>query len=237
MQTTLPSRLARIATTFVAMSGFRLDRLNATWVVLGALSFGLAHEVTQRASAASTLAYWVFTLALYYGGNSVFLGGAPRERLIAWLGEARATRVYDTALGLMFVNQGLGLGCVASLALPGTTLAIAPPVALVLGLAMCAVGITVKVWATMVLGVDGYYYRDLLLGRSASSFVCRGPYRLFANPMYGIGQLHAYGFALLHRSLSGLVAAAVCQLLVYAFYFAVEKPFVERVYLRAPAAA
>lgn len=231
MQTTLPSRLARIATTFVAMSGFRLDRLNAVWVAFGALSFVVAHEVTLRASVPLTLAYWLFTLALYYGGNSVFLGGTARLRLVERLGEARATRVYDTALGLMFVNQGLGLGCVSALVLPGATLGIPPFVALAVGLAMCAVGIVVKVWATMVLGVDGYYYRDLFLGRGASGFVCRGPYRLFANPMYGIGQLHAYGFALLHRSVPGLVAAAVCQALVFAFYFAVEKPFVQRVYL------
>ena len=40
------------------------------------------------------------------------------------------------------------------------------------------------------------------------------------------GKLHAYAFAIVSRSWWGLVAAALCQLLTYVFYFAVERAFV-----------
>jgi hypothetical protein len=53
--------------------------------------------------------------------------------------------------------------------------------------------------------------------------------------MYGIGQLHSYGLALMARSLSGLVAAALCHAALYGFHFLVERPFVARAY--APVAA
>jgi protein-S-isoprenylcysteine O-methyltransferase Ste14 len=124
----------------------------------------------------------------------------------------------------------LGLGSMSELAF--ARMPIAPIVAVALGVAMMAIGIVIKAWATLVLGVDGYYYRDMLLGRRGTDgFARRGPYRWLQNPMYGAGQLHAYGYAVLHRSWSGLAAAAICQTLIYLFYVVVERPFVERVYV------
>lgn len=59
-----------------------------------------------------------------------------------------------------------------------------------------------------------------------------GPYRVLRNPMYGVGQLHAYGIAILmSRSWNGLMAAAVCHAPIYVFYFRAELPFIRRTYL------
>jgi hypothetical protein len=100
-----------------------------------------------------------------------------------------------------------------------------------MGTVFCAIGIIVKVWATVVVGVDVYYYRDMFLGRPVSPFVGGGPYRFFRNPMYGVGQLHAYGVAILmSRSWSGVFAAALCHSLIYVFYFTAELPFIRRAY-------
>ena len=142
-------------------------------------------------------------------------------------------RLGEAILGLMFINQGLGMACVGALALgPGWLLPGSSLLLWSIGGALCAVGLTVKVWATLVAGVDVYYYRDMFLRRPVSKFVVSGPYRVLRNPMYGVGQLHAYGIAILmSRSWNGLMAAAVCHALIYVFYFRAELPFIRRTYL------
>jgi protein-S-isoprenylcysteine O-methyltransferase Ste14 len=205
------------------MSGWRIEHLRVPWVLGGAASLLVGHLVLSRADPALSLAYFVATAAFYYGGNTAILGSRIARTWVARLGEQEAFRRYEALLALMFVNQGLGLGAMASI---GPSLPIAREAALALGLSLAAVGLVIKVWATMLLGVDVYYYKDLFLRRPLSGFVVRGPYRVFANPMYGVGQLHAYGYAIVHRSWSGFVAAALCQALTYLFYFAVERPFV-----------
>ena len=223
---TIARSTLRLLSTVLAMSGWRLEHLRFPWVLGGAASFLLAHAVASRGDPRLTMAYFVATAAFYYGGNAVILGSRIGRSWVARLGEEPAFRRYETVLALMFMNQGLGLGAMASSG--GPALPLSAGSALVLGLSLGAVGLVVKVWATSLLGVDVYYYKDLFLGRPVSSFVVRGPYRVFANPMYGVGQLHAYGYAIVCRSWSGLVAAALCQALTYLFYFAVERPFVLR---------
>jgi protein-S-isoprenylcysteine O-methyltransferase Ste14 len=215
-----------LASTVLAMSGWRVERLTPLWVVAGGGSLALARLVMSHPRLSAI--YFAATVAFYYGGNTVILGASTARRWIARHGEEAAFRRYETILGLMFVNQGLGLGAMASLS--AYALPIPEHLALAAGIALAAIGLVVKVWATAVLGVDVYYYKDLFLGRPVSQFVARGPYRFLSNPMYGIGQLHAYGYAIAMRSSSGLLAAALCHALIYVFYFAVEKRFVARVY-------
>lgn len=230
---TLARRLYVIGDTFFAMSGWRLGRLNVLWVLGGGLSFVVARSVMAANSVSWTLAYYVFSLAFYYAGNSILLASSAPGRMVRRFGEEGAFRIYETVLALMFVNQGLGLACMTSLVIgPGSVLPGSAAFAHVAGGLMFGVGLVVKLWSTLVLGVDGYYYRDMFVGRSVSAFECRGPYKVLSNPMYGVGQLHAYGYAVYNQSMSGVAAAALCQLLTYAFYFGVERPFVARVYLQ-----
>ena len=53
------------------------------------------------------------------------------------------------------------------------------------------------------------------------------------NPMYGVGNLHAYAGALVLQSSWGLLFAAVCHASIFAFYRIVEYPFIRRTYLTA----
>jgi Phospholipid methyltransferase len=220
------SRAIRVGKLMLAMSGWRIERLRPAWVMGGLASIALARVVTHRSDAA--LAYFALSVVFYYGGNALVLWSGLGRAWVARLGEERAFRVYEMLLAMMFLNQGLGLG--AATASGEGSLPISAPLALAVGLPLAAIGLLVKVWATEVLGVDVYYYKDLFLGRPVSAFAARGPYRVLANPMYGVGQLHAYGYALAYRSTSGLLAAALCHGLIYAFYFAVERPFVLRIH-------
>ena len=226
-----PRRVSRVIATAAAVCGCRLDRLNATWVGLGAGSVGFGVDLVQRNDPRWTVSYFVSTLVFYYAGNGTLLRSRFSPWLIARYGEEPAFRIYQTILALMFIHQGLGIGTMTALTvgrIPELTLG--QPAAYAIGGALLATGFVVKVWATMIAGVDTYYYKDMFLRRPIGPFVRSGPYRVLTNPMYGVGQLHGYGYAIIYRSWEGLLAVAVCHALIYVFYFAVEVPFVHRIY-------
>ena len=222
----------RIAKTMLAMSGFWIERLTITWAILGIASLVLVHRTVLRADSPHlSIGYFVFTLLFYYGGNGVILGSSIPRRLVAHFGERRALRIYECILAMMFIHQGLGVGAVTAIAASGDgIMPIARELACGIGGMLFVLGLTVKVWATTVVSVDIYYYRDMFLNRRIAPFASEGPYKLLSNPMYGVGQLHGYGYAIWNRSLTGLVAIAVCHALIYVFYYAVERPFVRRIY-------
>jgi protein-S-isoprenylcysteine O-methyltransferase Ste14 len=224
-------RLVPVADTFLSMSGFRIGHMTPLWAVGGALSLAVGQSLIELKNPSYTISYYIVSIVFYYGGNSLVLASKLAKLAIGRYGERRAFQIYETMLALMFVNQGLGVGCMTSLTTESSFMLNFPLwLAYGIGGSLFAVGLVVKVWSTLVLGVDIYYYRDMFLGRPVSSFVSRGPYKLFSNPMYGVGQLHGYGYALWHRSFAGLIAIGVCHALIYVFYFAVERPFVKRVY-------
>jgi protein-S-isoprenylcysteine O-methyltransferase Ste14 len=216
------------------MTGWRLEHLTVSWVVGGAASLVAAHALIARDDWRLTLPYFVVTLVLYYGGNSLILGSRAPEWAVRRLGERKAWRAYESVLGIMFLNQGLGVGCMTALVLPGLRLPVGAAWVRGVGLAVFLVGLGVKWWATWIAGADAFYYKDLFLRRPGVEFVKRGPYRFLRNPMYGVGQLQGYGYALMASSPLGLLAAAVGQALIYVFFFAVERPFVRASYHDRP---
>ncbi len=220
----------RLVSTVFAMAGWRLEHLNAVWVSGSVASVFLAHVLITRADWRLTLPYFFFTLIFYYGGNAALLTSNLPARVIARLGEKRAFRAYETLAGLMFLNQGLGVGCMAALHVPRWEEVVPPPLVLGAGLALFATGLVVKLWATLTVGVDVYFFRDMFLGRPLPAACDGGPYRFLRNPMYSVGQLQGYGYALLYGSLPGVVAAAAGHLLIYAFYIVAERPFVRNNY-------
>ncbi len=229
-------KAARVVSTVFAMAGWRLEHLNAVWIAGSVASVLLAHVLIASADWRLILPYFFFTLIFYYGGNAVILRSNIPTRAIARLGEERAFRAYETVAGLMFLNQGLGVGCMAALHIPGWERAVPEPLVLAAGVALFAVGLAVKLWATLTVGVDVYYFRDMFLGRPLTAACDSGPYRFLHNPMYSVGQLQGYGYALLDGSIPGVIAAASGHLLIYAFYAVAERPFVRSNYTESRSA-
>jgi protein-S-isoprenylcysteine O-methyltransferase Ste14 len=221
----------RLVSTVFAMAGWRLEHLNAVWVAGSVASVSLAHVLITRADWRLTLPYFFLTLIFYYGGNAAILRSNLPNLAIARVGEERAFRAYETLAGLMFLNQGLGGGCMAALHVSGWEQAVPAPFVFAAGAALFVVGLVVKLWATLTVGVDVYYFRDMFLGRPLAAACDGGPYRFLRNPMYSVGQLQGYGYALLYGSLPGFVAAAAGHALIYAFYAVAERPFVRSTYL------
>jgi len=239
----LVHQLIHIVYTFIGMSGWRLRHLNLLWVVGGVASlgfyaflfgfnfFGFSVEGSAVGNTAVHVGFYLFTVVFYYFGIIAFFKAKKNEKMCREMGEEKAFRSFQTLLALMFINQGLGVGAMSSLQLPGWEFPLAHSQALAVGLVLTAVGITIKVWATVLTTIDIYYLKDLFVGHPVTGFVEKGPYKFLSNPMYGVGQLHAYGIAVLYESTTGVVAAGLCHILIYTFYYVVERPFVVRTYL------
>ena len=110
------------------------------------------------------------------------------------------------------------------------TLGVAMPVAvrIVTGAVLIVVAIGVKVWARETLGEKAYYWHNFFVPGAWTAPASPGPYRWFRNPMYTIGYLHAYGFALAVASWPALLFALFDQGGILLFHYAVEEPHLRR---------
>lgn len=225
------------------MSGLRLDQASFSltfilWVLVFAAS-AVAYAVTflwgnvdQDHLEQIALVYAVAVWATYYGGLSLVLGTGVRAWLIGRFGEDAVRRGFCAVLGVVFMHQGLAQAAVMD-TWAGTFTASPGWLMLAAAYGLVALGTVVKVWATYASSLDTYYYVDMLIGRSLypnSEAVTSGPFRWFSNPMYGVGNLQAYGSALLAASWPGLVVAGAYHATLYGFYFLFERPFVQRTY-------
>ena len=118
----------------------------------------------------------------------------------------------------------------------GTLGDVAPLARVVPGIVLVVAGIGIKLWAARILGAPAYYWYDFFVPASARLPDPPGPYRYLDNPMYTVGYLHAWGFALICGSAWGLGAAAFDQAAILAFHHLVERPHVERLFAAGPRA-
>jgi protein-S-isoprenylcysteine O-methyltransferase Ste14 len=201
-----------------------LRRIVSTSVIL---SYGALLVIGPRIDAALAMALFGSALLVRYGVLFwSFREGGIASKLIGRFGRENGFAVYEALSALLLAAQRLAfiallLASTREVSTWGATWSSCGAVLIVLGASM-------SVWATHVAGVDTYYYRDLFMGPRHVSLEQNGPYSFFSNPMYGVGQLAAYGVAMMFGSLEGMVAAALNQAASYAF-----AGFVERPHLRA----
>ena len=221
-----------IVTTIVGMSGLRLDRsalqIGATFLFI-VLSFFLS--LTLITNSEKALIYVFVVWCIYYVGHIIFYKARLHHHMHHRFGRNRAWTFYEAVLGVVYFNQGW---CVAiflqhytsSLDLPIPHLLI-----FLVGAITFLISTVAKVWATLLVGMDVYYYRDLFMDEAGGGgLVTTGPYSIFSNPMYGVGNLSVYGAAIEAGSLEGLLVAIIFQGSIYLFYGIVELPFIRRVY-------
>ncbi|NOT10196.1 MAG: hypothetical protein HOP28_18535 [Gemmatimonadales bacterium] len=108
------------------------------------------------------------------------------------------------------------------------------PVAIAGGALLIAAGLGVKLWAASALGPAAYYWGNFFRDEPAVAPSLTGPYRWLDNPMYTVGYLHAYGFALATQSVPGLFAAVFDQAAILAFHYLVERPHFALLMKQAP---
>jgi hypothetical protein len=162
-------------------------------------------------------------------------------KMIAKYGEERAWNIYELQTSFMFFQRGLSFGLLTHASqwslvdLISTNIITlsSPDVVLLkyactaIGLVLVLIGFWVNTASTFVIGIDTYYYKDLFLKRAIVDFKVEGPYKYFSNPMYGVGQSSAYGASLMVGSVAGILATLLNQVMMYTFYYLIEKPHID----------
>jgi protein-S-isoprenylcysteine O-methyltransferase Ste14 len=205
-------------------------RLAPVLAIAPAVVVGLAVVATD--SAALAVAWNVASRLAYVGYVAAALrrrtasdGRAPDAETAWFAFRARASRLME--------NDAISLGalCIVTRG----TLGLAFPVwaTIAAGLALMAVGIGIKAWASASLPAGSFHWRSFFVTEDVVRVSATGPYRWIANPMYTLGYAHAYGFALVFGSLWGLLASAFAQAMILLLAALVERPQVKRLRERA----
>jgi hypothetical protein len=222
--------------TILAISGFRID--NAT--VLRSIFMGLSVLLTiylsnsAHVSTGLALGYFAVSTLAYIGFITLCLKEHGwRKKFITKYGEVDGYLKFEGILAFCFYHNGASIGYLNVVTAGSFEIMYMEYLKYIIG-GIVLFGFVIKLWAAQVVGWDIYYWKDMFLGRKISDFVVRGPYKYFANPMYGIGQIQAYGFAIWYGSTYGLGVALLNQSLVFIFFFLVEKKFIQRVYVLTP---
>jgi hypothetical protein len=237
--------IVRIVMVLLATAGLRLDRKSSLFlptVLLLAAGYLVHLHVESYQSSLVAWTYFVLLFAVRYVYLfTSFVPGGIADRLKARFGERRGYDLYELGTAWMFFQRGLSFALLLKLhawtvldALPGFDAGALTVACQAAGFALSAVGLYINVHATLIIGVDTYYYRDLFLRSSLVGFQKRGPYAVFRNPMYGIGQASAYGAAMMVGSLEGFFVAIVNQGLMYLFQFVIEEPHVRKLMSMRP---
>jgi protein-S-isoprenylcysteine O-methyltransferase Ste14 len=137
-------------------------------------------------------------------------------------------RRFRRTVSVLMLNDVFAFGLLCVVTRDTLEVGVQRPVLIALGAALVVVGIWVKVWAANTLGGDAYYWYNFFAPPKTPYVVLAGPYRFLSNPMYTVGYLQAYGWALITGSMAGLWAAAFLHLTILVFYFLVEKPHFQR---------
>lgn len=143
-------------------------------------------------------------------------------------GAAAAFRRFRRTASVVMGNDGVSLIVLCLVTRNSLDLPLSPAWRIAVGLVLVCIGLGTKLWAAATLGVDGYYWRNFFQSGNGIVPTAAGPYRFLKNPMYTVGYLHTYGFALVTASGLGLLAALFDQIAILAFYWSVEKPHFDR---------
>jgi protein-S-isoprenylcysteine O-methyltransferase Ste14 len=127
-------------------------------------------------------------------------------------------------VSVLMLNDVFAFGLLCVVTRGTLEVGVSRPALIAVGIVLVVVGISVKVWAANTLGGEAYYWYNFFAPPKTPHVVLAGPYRFLSNPMYTVGYLQAYGFALITGSMAGLWAAAFLHLAILVFYFAVERP-------------
>jgi len=184
-----------------------------------------------------TVPFWgVIALAYHFSARLayvLYIGLAlRREERTRYLAERHgpegAFRRFRRMAAILMYNDAASfvLLCLAS---RGTLTFGLPRVPVfVVGAVLVIVGSSIKLWAAATLGAGPYYWRTFFVLDGWKGPSTAGPYRYLRNPMYTVGYLQTYGFALVTGSWPGLAAALIDQIAILLFYRLVEKPHFER---------
>ena len=228
-------RIQKLIYTILSISGFVPNHLTLTRLIFMGTSVWFSIAILPQFFVLKyAIGYFLISTILYIGFIYLVLPKKGlRLNLIKKFGEEKAYLYYEGFLAFAFLHNGISLSFISqSSAGYGPWDGIPSTITIIIAILLTALGLGTKIWAAYVVGIPIYYWKDMFLGRKIQHFVVSGPYKYFANPMYGIGQLQVYAIALYYESFYGLLFGAINQSLIFLFYLTVEKSFIKRTYVQ-----
>lgn len=230
--TNLLTRVYHFLILLISMAGYvpKNATLSRTITMASSLVFALYIVNYQHNNTKLAVLYFLISEAFYISFLSIVLSknGLRHWFVKKWGNEGYL--IYEAILGFLFFHNAISIGYISSSSPETLVHFIHKDFLSVIVLIIFISGFTVKIFAAKAVTIEIYYLKDMFLGKKISEFVVSGPYKYFSNPMYGIGQLQAYAIAIWYGSIYGLIAAFLNQILIFSFYYLVEKKFIKRVY-------
>ena len=203
-----------------------------TIVMVSSLIFAWYLVNYQSINSNLAIAYFLISEVFYVSFITIVLSknGLRHWLIRRWGNENEAYLTYEAILGFLFFHNGISIGYIASSSPDSLFNFIHKDLLTIAVIIMFISGFMIKILAAKAVTIEIYYWKDMFLGRKISNFVITGPYKYFKNPMYGIGQLQAYAIAIWYGSKYGFIAAFLNQVLIFLFYYLIEKKFIKRIY-------
>lgn len=174
---------------------------------------------------ALAVAYHLASRLAYVVGVGVALRQQDRQQVFTRrYGAEAGFQRFRRAASIVMNNDALSFVVLCLVTRRSIDLSWPWSLSLALGTLFIVLGVSIKLWAAARLGSAAYYWHNFFVPGDLVAPDPPGPYRYLKNPMYTLGYLHAYGFAVASESWPGLVAAAFDQMAILAFHHWVEKP-------------
>lgn len=187
----------------------------------------------QNPSIELGLSYWILSMVFHYSVlfGTFVPGGFKHYWLKTSATKEEAHRKFEAWLSLAFFHNGLAFSYLYFTTMNSEVFLFAPTSWIMgLGVILQVIGFVIKFQASWQIGLPIYYYKDMFIEEKVIDFEKKGIFRIMSNPLYGWGQLNGYGAALYALSGYGIVGVFINQLCFYAFYYSLEKPFVQNFY-------
>lgn len=239
-------RILHIIILALAMSGIRLEKhtwTNLLSIVTIACGYALHIRLVQYITTTQDTYHiaWTYFFALFVLRYVyLFLGFSEYRSIRSFLCTRysldTAYNLYEIGTAWFFFQRSLSVTLLIHLH-QDSLVAFFPALwssgirewCIFIGWVCIVVATIINLWATHLIGIDTYFYKDLFVGRFLQEFSVTGPYRYFNNPMYGIGQASSYGLALIALSWEGILVSLLNQCTMYLFYVIIEKPHIKRI--------
>jgi protein-S-isoprenylcysteine O-methyltransferase Ste14 len=218
----------------ISMAGYvpKNATILRTIAMIASFAYALYLSNYQPNNSNLAIAYFLISEAFYISFIMMVLpkNGFRLWFIRKWGNENDGYLAFETILGFLFFHNGVSIGYISSSSPDSLFNFINKDILLMFVALLFITGFTIKIFAAKVVTIEIYYWKDMFLGKKISDFVIKGPYKFLKNPMYGIGQLPAYAFAIWYGSKYGIMAAFLNQFLIFSFYYLVENKFIKRVY-------
>lgn len=187
-------------------------------------------RVIESASTWAALGYGLASRLAYVVYVGIALSRQERSGYFTrrW-GTQGGFRRFRRVAALLMINDAVSFVVVCLVGWNTLRLDVPRGLEVATGALLVVLGVVTKVWAARAVGARAFYWHDFF-SPVPTVATSTGPYRFLKNPMYTVGYVQTYGFALVSASLVGLVAAVFDQVAILTFYWWVEKPHFDRMH-------